>query len=79
MTFALTGAASWAQMQANDFQNAQTIYTQIQAQDQRQEMQRWQIATDTQTKIMEIQQETTVNRAKTQDKLFKKWDDYIRA
>ncbi len=79
MTFALTGAASWAQMQANDFQNAQTIYTQIQAQAQRQEMQRWQIATDTQTKIMEIQQETTVNRAKTQDKLFKKWDDYIRA
>lgn len=79
MTFALTGAASWAQMQANDFQNAQTIYTQIQAQSQRQEMQRWQIATDTQTKIMEIQQETTVNRAKTQDKLFKKWDDYIRA
>ena len=79
MTFALTGAASWAQMRANDFQNAQTIYTQIQAQAQRQEMQRWQIATDTQTKIMEIQQETTVNRAKTQDKLFKKWDDYIRA
>ena len=79
MTFALTGAASWAQMQANDFQNAQTIYTRIQAQAQRQEMQRWQIATDTQTKIMEIQQETTVNRAKTQDKLFKKWDDYIRA
>ena len=79
MTFALTGAASWAQMQANDFQNAQTIYTQIQAQAQRQEMQRWQIATDTQTKIMEIQQETTVNRTKTQDKLFKKWDDYIRA
>ena len=79
MTFALTGAASWAQTQANDFQNAQTIYTQIQAQAQRQEMQRWQIATDTQTKIMEIQQETTVNRAKTQDKLFKKWDDYIRA
>lgn len=79
MTFALTGAASWSQMQANDFQNAQTIYTQIQAQAQRQEMQRWQIATDTQTKIMEIQQETTVNRAKTQDKLFKKWDDYIRA
>ncbi len=79
MTFALTGAANWAQMQANDFQNAQTIYTQIQAQAQRQEMQRWQIATDTQTKIMEIQQETTVNRAKTQDKLFKKWDDYIRA
>ena len=79
MTFALTGAASWPQMQANDFQNAQTIYTQIRAQAQRQEMQRWQIATDTQTKIMEIQQETTVNRAKTQDKLFKKWDDYIRA
>ena len=34
--------------------------------------------TDTQTKIFEINQDVTQNVAKTQQNLFKKWDEYIR-
>ena len=70
----LSNAASMAQMAASDFQNAQTIYTQMQADAQKQEMSRWKILQDTQTKIFEIQQDVTVNKAKTQDKMFNKWD-----
>ena len=67
------------QMMANDYQNAQTIYASIDAQAQKSAMERWKIASDTQTKIFEIQQEVTVNRAKTQDKMFNKWCDYIKS
>ncbi|MGM9992346.1 MAG: hypothetical protein ACI376_05810 [Candidatus Bruticola sp.] len=72
-------AASAAQMTASDLQQAQTIYTQMQADAQKQQMERWKILQDTQTKIFEIQQDVTVNRAKTQDKMFGKWDEYIRS
>lgn len=72
-------AFSIGQMQMSDYQQAQTISTQIAATAQKSEMERWKILQDTQTKIFEIQQEVTVNRAKTQDKLFNKWDDYIRS
>ena len=78
MSLGLSNAASMAQMAASDFQNAQTIYTQMQADAQKQEMSRWKILQDTQTKIFEIQQDVTVNKAKTQDKMFNKWDEYIR-
>ncbi len=67
------------QMMATDYQNAQTIYASIDAQAQKSAMERWKIASDTQTKIFEIQQEVTVNRAKTQDKMFNKWCDYIKS
>lgn len=69
---------SVGQMQMTDYQNAQTISAEIASNAQKQEMQRWRILQNTQTKIFEIQQEVTVNRAKTQDKMFNKWDDYIR-
>lgn len=75
----LTSAASSYALMANDYQQAQTIYTQVESMTQKQEMERWKILQDTQTKIFEIQQETTVNRAKTQDKMYNKWDEYIRA
>ncbi len=73
-----TMAASTFSMIVNDQQNAMTIYTQTMAETQKQQMRRWQILQDTQTKIFEIQQDVTVNKAKTQDKMFQKWDDYIR-
>ena len=66
------------QMSANDLQNAMTIATQIQADAQKQQMERWKIIQDTQTKIFEIMQDVTNNRSKTQDKMFNKWDEYIR-
>jgi len=67
------------QMQNNDFQNAQTIATQMQSDNQKQQMERWKIAENTQTKIFEMQQEVTVQKAQTQDKAYKKWNDYINA
>ena len=76
---ALSNMMAAAQMAANDFQNAQTIATQIQADAQKQQMERWKILQDTQTKIFEIQQDVTANKAQTQDKAYKKWDEYIRA
>lgn len=66
------------QMQQNDYNNAMTIGIQMQADAQKQQMERWKILQDTQTKIFEIQQDVTVNKAKTTDKMFNKWDEYIR-
>ena len=74
----MASAMSALQMITSDCQQAQTISTQIQADAQTQQMNRWKILQDTQTKIQEIQQDVTVNRAKSQDKMFDKWDEYIR-
>ena len=76
---ALSNIMSMMQMQQSDFQGALTIGTQIQADAQKQQMERWKILEDTQTKIFEIQQDVTVNKAKTQDKMYNKWDEYIRS
>ena len=78
---AITGAAnaaSLSQMVLSDQQQAQTIQTQMMADTQKQQAERWKILRETQTKIFEIQQDVTVNQAKTQDKMFNKWSDYIR-
>lgn len=79
MAMQLSNVSAMMQMQNNDFQNAQTINTQMQSDNQKQQMSRWKILQDTQTKIFEIQQDVTQNKASTQDKAFKKWDEYIRA
>ncbi|MBM3461345.1 MAG: hypothetical protein FJX76_04515 [Armatimonadetes bacterium] len=76
---AISNIFAMTQMQNNDFQNAMTISTQMQADAQKQQMERWKILQDTQTKIFEIQQDVTVNKARTQDKMFNKWDEYIRS
>ena len=72
-------AANRAQMAQSDQNQAQTIQTQMQADQQKQQAERWKILRETQTKIFEIQQDVTVNQAKTQDKMFNKWSDYIRS
>lgn len=75
----MANAASMTQMVNSDYQQAQTIGTSMMADNQKQQMRRWQIMQDTQTKIFEIQQDVTVNKAKTQDKMFNKWNDYIKS
>ena len=75
----LSNVFAITQMQQNDYQNAQTIAIQMQSDAQKQQMSRWKILQDTQTKIFEIQQDVTVNKAKTQDKMFQKWDEYVRS
>ena len=66
------------QMQATDMQQAQTVMTQIAADAQKQQMERWKIMQDVQTKMFEISQDVTVNKAKTADKAFGAFDGYIR-
>lgn len=74
----LTQMMSALQMQNNEYQSATTIQAQMAADNQKQQMERWKLAQDTQTKVFEITQEVTVHRAKTQDKVFQHWDQYIR-
>ena len=78
-TTGLANASAMAQMINSDYQQAMTIASQMMADNQKQQMERWKIMMDTQTKIFEIQQDVTVNKAKTQDKMFGKWDEYIRS
>ena len=56
----------------------QTILTQMQGDAQKQQMERWKIMQDIQTKIFQIQQDVTSNKSKSADKAYKKWDEYIR-
>ena len=70
--------AALFQMQATDMQQAQTIFSQVAADAQKQRAERWKIMQDTQTKIFEITQDVTVNKAKTADKAFNAMDGYIR-
>ncbi|MFP4496709.1 MAG: hypothetical protein ACLFQV_00755 [Vulcanimicrobiota bacterium] len=75
----LANAAAMTQMANSDFNQAQTVQTQMMADNQKQQMRRWQIMQDTQTKIFEIQQDVTVHKAKTQDKMFNKWNEYVKS
>ena len=70
--------ASMLQMFTSDMQQAQTIYTQIAADAQKQRMERFKIMADLQTKIFEITQDITVNKAKTADKAYTQMDAYIK-
>ena len=75
----MANAAAQDQMVNSDKNQAETVQTQMAADNQKQQMRQWQIMQDTQTKIFEIQQDVTVNKAKTGDKMFSKWDEYIRS
>ncbi len=58
--------------------NAETIARQIQIDNQRNQSDRWRILQDTQSKIFEIQQDVSINQARTADKMYEKWDEFIR-
>lgn len=67
-----------SQMALTDqIQVEQTAYS-MAAEQQKSEWNKWKILQDTQTKIYEIQQDVTLNRAKVQDKMFQKWDEFIK-
>jgi hypothetical protein len=72
-----TMAMSQMQIMQTDSMNAFTIQQQMQAENTKQMMRGWQIKSDTMTKTFEIEQEATVNKAKTSDKMFQKWNQYI--
>lgn len=54
-----------------------TIGSQMAADAEKQERQRWETTQKTQGEILEIQQDVTVNKAKNADKNNKAWDDYV--
>ena len=45
---------------------------------ERAEYEKWKILQDTQQKAFEIQQDVTVNNAKEKDKMYSKWDEFVR-
>jgi hypothetical protein len=67
----------WAQ-QLSDMQKARSIYESIMRDAQKNQMERWKIQQDMQTKLFSILQDVTTNRAKTADKSFNNMDAYIR-
>lgn len=71
-------SAAWYQGIAADRQQAMTIGTQIAATARKHEAERWKLQQDTATKVFELQQEAIVFKAKAQDKMGRKWDEYIR-
>lgn len=69
--------AALAQQQQSDMLQAQNIFTQMGAESQKSQMQRWQINSELQTKIHEITAQVTVNKAKMADKAMNAITQYI--
>lgn len=69
-----------AQMQLmnTDLQNAITIQYQMMAANNPQAMQRWKILQDAQAKTFGVNQDVTLNQARTAKKLFDKWETYVQ-
>lgn len=61
-----------------DAADAQKIYTQISADAAKQQLDRWTVLQDLQTKIFNITQDVTLNRSRKMDDAYKRWDEYIR-
>jgi len=73
-----SSAMTMAQMQQTDQIQSEQTAMQMAAEKQKSEWSKWKILQDTQTKVYDIQQDVTLNRAKVQDKMFGKWDEFIR-
>ena len=71
-------AANMFSLQMSDIQQAQTIFTQVDPHSQDQQAARWQTMQDTQTKIFQIQQDVTINKAGRHNRRFRSWHDYLR-
>lgn len=69
--------AAMQQMQATDQQQAATIQTQIAADAAKQQMERFKLMADLQTKIMEMTQEITLTKQKAAQKGFQGVNAYI--
>ena len=74
----LSSSYMMLQFQNNDQIKAEETLLAMQAESEKAEWNKWKIIQDTQNKIYEIQQTVAVDQAKTQDKMFNKWDEYIK-
>jgi hypothetical protein len=66
------------QQKVGDYQQGMTITQQTSAEVKKNVMERWKIQQDAQTKTNEIIQDANVYKAKTNDNMFKKWDEFMR-
>jgi hypothetical protein len=66
------------QLSNADETKAQEIYTKITADAAKNQMDRWKILQDLQTKIFHITQDVTISRPRDMDDAYKRWDEYIR-
>jgi hypothetical protein len=64
---------------ANSLTPAQSIQQQMEQQNQIDQMNKWKIQNDLQTQTIQTPQDITVNKAKTQDKVFQTYDQYLRS
>ncbi|MHC9538016.1 MAG: hypothetical protein AB9903_00705 [Vulcanimicrobiota bacterium] len=79
MNFTIGGISTMAfsQLQLTDTLRDEQTFLTMAAQRIKHQWETWKIFQDTQTEIYKIQQEVTLHRAKSQDKLCNRWDDYI--
>jgi len=70
--------AAWRLRMVSDYQQAETVRTQVAANARKNDAKRWKLLQDTMTKMFEMQQETMAFKARTRDKISGKWDEYIR-
>jgi hypothetical protein len=69
---------SLAQMQLTDALGVDKAAMQMAAQKTRSAWQGWKLFQDLPAEIYKIHQEATLHRAKIQDKMADKWDDFVR-
>jgi hypothetical protein len=75
----MSDVSAQLQTMQNQQNNAQTIQTQMQADNQQNQADRWKIQQDLQPQNFQNPQDVTVNKTKTQDKAFQGMDQYIRS
>ena len=66
----------WGQTDEGQVQN---IRVQMAAETQRNQAERWKILRETQSKIFQLQQNVTIDQAKSHDRMFEKWLDFIKS
>jgi len=74
----LSPGMAMAQMVLTDHLTIEKTVAQMAAQRKKSAWESWKLFSDLQTEIYKIQQEVTLHRARTQDKMLNKWDEYIK-
>ena len=75
----INSSMSGAQMLNSASIKAEEAQLSMASESEKSEWNKWKMIQDTQNKIYEIQQGVAVDQAKTQDKMFNKWNEYIKS
>lgn len=77
----ITGIAtmmSIAQDAMTEEHRSEKVLLQMAAQKMKHEWESWKLMEDLKTDIFQIQQEVSLQKAKTDDKIINKWDEFIK-